>query len=329
MNQPSIHLAMSIKKAVITAAGRGARLYPIGDTVQKAMLPIVDQDGITKPAIQIIAEEAFACGIEEICIVCAPGDAERYRQAFKGRLNNLKAAYAGLAWAVKEAEKVETLLKQLHFRIQHEPKGYGDAVSCARDFVGDESFLLLLGDYLYVSEISGKNCAQQVVELATQQAASVSAVNPTIEHLIPNYGTVTGRHQPNMPGVYQVERLIEKPSLSIAELELQTPGLRLGYYLCFFGLHVLKPLVFEMLDEQAKTLGPGEPLLLTPALQLLANRDTYLALEVKGTRYDLGQQFGLMRAQIAIGLAGHGHDQVLTSIVELLAEANQRKGGNS
>lgn len=319
---------MNIRKAVITAAGRGARLYPVGDTVQKAMLPVVDRDGVTKPAIQIIAEEAFACGIEEICLVCAPGDEPRYRQAFEARLRNLKTAYPGLSWAATEAKHIENLLKRLHFRVQETPQGYGHAVTCARDFVGNESFLLLLGDYLYVSNIPEKRCAQQVVELASQKSCSVSAVNPTVEHLITDYGTLTGRNESNMQGVYQIEKLVEKPSLSLAELELQTPGLRLGYYLCFFGMHVLKPLVFDLLDEKSAELATGQPLLLTPALQLLADRDHYLALEVKGNRYDLSQKFGLMRAQVALGMAGQDQHQVLTTLVELLAEANQRKGGH-
>ncbi|RMG19520.1 MAG: nucleotidyl transferase [Bacteroidetes bacterium] len=318
---------MNITKAVITAAGRGPRLYPVGDTVQKAMLPMVDLDGTTRPAIQIIAQEAFSCGIEEVCMVCAPGDEARYRSAFETRLKHLRSVFPAISWAEEEAARIQSLLKRLHFRVQAEPKGYGHAVSCARDFVGNAHFLLLLGDYVYLSDHPERGCAQQVVDLANQQGCAVSAVNPTIEHLITNYGTLTGRHLPNMPGVYQVEKLIEKPSLSLAELELQTPGLRLGYYLCFFGIHVLTPLVFELLEEQAASLEKGQSQLLTPALQMLADRDSYLALEVKGSRYDLGKKYGWMRAQLALGLAGQDQQQVLTAMVEMLAEANRRKGG--
>jgi len=156
-----------------------------------------------------------------------------------------------------------------------------------------------------------------------QEKCSVSAVNPTIEHQIGRYGTVTGKHVANMTGVYQIEKLIEKPSLSVAELELQTPGLRVGYYLCFFGMHVLTPTVFTLLEQQ---IGQGSRnVLLTPILQALADTEKYLALEVKGNRYDLSGRQGLLRAQMALGLAGVAHDETLTSMVELLAEANTRK----
>jgi UTP--glucose-1-phosphate uridylyltransferase len=116
---------------------------------------------------------------------------------------------------------------------------------------------------------------------------------------------------------------MEKPSLSIAELELQTSGLRRGYYLCFFGMHVLMPGIFTNLANHART--SGKNLALTPALQQLASEEKYLALEVKGNRYDVGKKFGWLQAQIALGLAGAAHDQTLTTLVEMLAEANQRK----
>jgi UTP--glucose-1-phosphate uridylyltransferase len=311
---------MKIKKAVITAAARGERLYPVADTIQKAMLPVVDIDGLHKPVIQIIAEEAFASGIEEICIVCAPGDGERYISAFTSLRDNLVKSFKSIDWAKEEAEKINHLLSCVQFAEQQHPRGYGHAVFCAKEFVNNEPFLLLLGDYLYVSYLSQKRCAAQLIDLATKESCSVSAVNPTIEHQIHRYGTLTGKHVPNNDGVYQIEKLIEKPSLSTAELELQTPGLRAGYYLCFFGIHVFTPVVFELLQKEMKK-GDAN-ILLTPVLQTLASSEKYLALEVKGNRYDLSRRHGLLRAQIALGLAGQAHDETLTTMVELLAEAN-------
>ena len=311
---------MRIKKAVITAAARGERLYPVADTIQKAMLPVVDIDGLHKPVIQIIIEEAFASGIEEICIVCAPGDGKRYIDAFTSLRDNLVKSFKSVDWAKEEAEKIDQLLSRIQFAEQQEARGYGHAVYCAKEFVNNEPFLLLLGDYLYVSYLSQKRCAAQLIDLATKEACSVSAVNPTIEHQIHRYGTLTGKHLPNSEGIYQIEKLIEKPSLSTAELELQTPGLRAGYYLCFFGIHVFTPLVFELLEKEIKK--DGANILLTPVLQNLAVTEKYLALEVKGKRYDLSRKHGLLRAQIALGLAGDAHDETLTTIVELLAEAN-------
>ena len=311
---------MRIKKAVITAAARGERLYPVADTIQKAMLPVVDIDGLHKPVIQIIIEEAFASGIEEICIVCAPGDGKRYIDAFASLRDNLVKSFKSVDWAKQEAEKIDQLLSRIQFAEQKEARGYGHAVYCAKEFVNNEPFLLLLGDYLYVSYLSQKRCAAQLIDLATKEACSVSAVNPTIEHQIHRYGTLTGKHLPNSEGIYQIEKLIEKPSLSTAELELQTPGLRAGYYLCFFGIHVFTPSVFNLLEKEIEK--DGGNILLTPVLQNLAVAEKYLALEVKGKRYDLSRKHGLLRAQIALGLAGDAHDETLTTIVELLAEAN-------
>lgn len=314
---------MKIRKAVITAAARGERLYPVADTIQKAMLPVIDTDGLHKPVLQAIAEEAFGSGIEEICVVCAPGDGERYINAFTSLRDNLLKSFKNVDWARQEAEKIDHLISRTQFAEQAEPLGYGHAVYCANAFVNNEPFLLLLGDYLYVSNLIGKRCAAQLIELATEENCSVSAVNPTIEHQIGRYGTLTGKHVPNQNGVYQIEKLIEKPSLSVAELELQTPGLRVGYYLCFFGMHVLTPTVFSILDKHVKQGSTNLPL--TPSLQELADTETYLALEVKGNRYDLSGRNGLLRAQMALGLAGEAHDETLTSMVELLAEANARK----
>lgn len=314
---------MKIKKAIITAAARGERLYPVSDTVQKAMLPVIDTDGLHKPVLQIIADEAFGSGIEEICVVCAPGDAERYKSAFRALRDNLSKSFKDAEWARKEAAKLDQFLDRVQYVEQAEPLGYGHAVYCAKDFVGDEPFLLLLGDYLYVSNIREKRCAAQLIELATAEGCPVSAVNPTPEHLIGSYGTITGKHVPGRAGIYEVEKLIEKPSLSLAELELQTPGLRIGYYLCFFGMHVLTPAVFNLLEREIKA--GSKSVLLTPALQELAQQDRYLALEVRGSRYDLSRQHGLLRAQVALGLAGEAHNETLSTLVELLAEANSRK----
>lgn len=318
---------MQIRKAVITAAGRGVRLYPAADTVEKAMLPFMDRDGINKPVLQIIAEEAIESGIEEICVVCAPGDEEKYRNRFGQLRENLLAVYSGVDWAREQEERLGSLARRLCFAPQHEPLGYGHAVSCAREFVGAEPFLLLLGDHLYISDVAGKRCAQQLLELARQEQCAAAAVHPTREHLVGRYGTVGGKRLANLPGVYQIEKIIEKPSLSRAELEVQVPGLRAGHYLCFFGMHVLTPTIFDLLREQQTAGEAGkEPYQLTPALQELARREKYLALEVKGTRYDIGTKYGLLKTQLALALAGRDRDLALTEIIELLAEAGRKSG---
>ena len=157
---------MKISKAIITAAARGGRLYPVGDTVQKAMLPLADVDGVHKPILQIIAEEAFASGIEEICIICAPGDEKRYVQAFETLKSNLTESYGGVGWAKLQAQKITFLLDRLQFVVQEETLGFGHAVLCGQKFVEDDSFLLLLGDHLYRSDLEDLNCATQLLELS-------------------------------------------------------------------------------------------------------------------------------------------------------------------
>lgn len=312
---------MQVKKAVITAAGRGARLYPMADTVQKATLPIIDIDGLQKSVIQIIAEEALESGIEEVCIVCAPGDEARYLSNFRTQHDYLLKSYGKELWAEKEAAIIDNLLNRLSFAVQKEPHGYGHAVLSANDFVKQDPFLLLLGDYLYVSD-EKLRCAKQLIELAEKENCSVSAVNPTLEHLIPNYGTLKCSPVPNGMGVYSVDKIIEKPSLSKAELMLQTPGLRAGYYLCFFGMHVFTADIMELLSSTYNAEHALEnPLILTPALQELADKGKYLALEVKGRRYDTGKKYGLLKAQIALGLAGNEREQIMSDIIELLAES--------
>ncbi len=320
---------MRVKKAVVTAAGRGARVYPAVDTVQQAMLPLVDRDGLAKPVLQIIAEEALESGIEELCVVCAPGDEPRYRAQIASSRETLRSAFKDMDWARRQAERLEDLLRRLQFTVQQQPLGYGHAVACARAFAAGEPVLLLLGDHLYVSDAPGRRCAAEVVRLAESESCSVSAVQATREHLVGRYGTLTGSRVGGQPGVYQIERIREKPSLSQAELDLQTPGLRAGHYLCFFGIHVLTPAIFEILEENADRArsggGPAEHQL-TPALDELARRERYLALEVAGRRYDIGARFGALAAQVAVGLAGSERDTVLATIVETMAEAGALRG---
>lgn len=311
---------MNVRKAVITAAARGARLYPVADTVQKAMLPLIDRDGITKPVLQIIAEEALESGIEEICVVCAPGDEPQYRARFELLCESVATVFQGQEWAREQKQRLENVLRRLHFAEQAEPLGYAHAVYCAREFIGKEAFLLLLGDHLYVSQ-TDRRCAQQLLELAKREGRAVSAVQATREHLISRYGTMSGKRIADLTGVYQIDRLIEKPSVSRAELELQVPGLRAGYYLCFFGMHVLTPLVFDLIaDEISHGRSVDGQYPLTPSLQQLAYREKYLALEVQGRRYDIGTKYGLLQTQLALALNGSERDEALSVMLEVVAE---------
>jgi UTP--glucose-1-phosphate uridylyltransferase len=288
------------------------------------MLPLVDRDGLTKPMLQIIAEEAIDSGIEEICVVSAPGDETYYRQHFRSYAQNLRSAFAGVAWAEEQARRLVELEGRLRFVVQPEPDGYGHAVWCAREFVRDAPCLLLLSDHLYISR-SSRRCAQQLIDLATAEGCPVSAVQATREHLIHQYGTLTGRRLPERNDVYQIDEILEKPTPTLAELRLQVPGLRAGYYLCFFGMHVLTPAVFAILDELVRSdRREGGQIQLTTALNALAHRERYLALETQGERHNLGVKFGGVDAQLALALAGVDRDVMLTRLLELLIRSEQQ-----
>jgi UTP--glucose-1-phosphate uridylyltransferase len=318
---------VQITKAVITAAGRGARQYPASDTVQKAMLPLVDRDGLTKPVLQIIAEEAMESGIEQICVVSAPGDEAYYRRHFRSYAENLRSAYKDVAWAEEQARRLDDLEGRLRFAVQPEPVGYGHAVWCAREFVADEAFLLLLGDHLYISS-EPRRCARQLLDLANAEECAVSAVQATREHMIHQYGTLNGKRKHDRPDVYVIDEIIEKPNPTLAELRLQVPGLRAGHYLCFFGMHVLTPTVFDLLDDLVRRDDrEGGQIQLTTALNALARRENYLALETKGARYNLGVKFGGVESQIALALAGVDRQRMLAGLLEAIVRIEQNSSG--
>ena len=277
---------MEIKRAILTAAGESQRTLPLQT--------LVDRDGQPKTALQVLIEEALAARIEEICLILAPGDETAY------------AAAAG------------PHAQRLRFVEQERPAGYGHAVHCAREFAAGEPFLLMVGDHLYVSG-NEKRCAQQIVDVAVAERCAVSAVQPTHESKLPFYGTVGGQRVANRKALYEVTQVIEKPTPTEAEQKLLVPGLRAGHYLCFFGLHVLSPLVMDLLAAAMVEANGRESVPLTPSLAKLASRERYLATELLGNRYDMGIQYGLLSAQLALALAGRDRDEVLSMLVELLA----------
>ncbi len=310
---------MQVNKAVITAAGRGARQFPDFDPVQRSMLPMVDRDGATKPVLQIIAEEAIESGIEKICVVCGPGDEEVYRRHFQAYASTLKELEgADLPWVVKQVNRVAEIQDRMEFALQKTPEGYGHAVWSAKDFIGSDPFLLLLGDHVYLSG-EERRCARQLIDTAREQGKAVSAVKSTAEHLIHLYGTIQGLRVHGTPGLYRVSEVIEKPNPSLAELRLMVPGLRQGHYLCFFGMHVLEPLVLEILDDAIKDpLRDKRPIGLTPALNQLAKSNRLLALEAVGQRHNLGTKFGVVDAQIAMSLSGVDRDEMMELLLSTL-----------
>lgn len=317
---------MKVRKAVITAAGRGTRQYPASSTVQKEMFPLVDVDGLTKPTIQIIAEEALEAGVDAICIVTAPGDEEMYRRHFRGLAEDLLPAYRDKEWALRESERLRRIEQVLHYVAQDSPQGYGHAVHCAKDWVGDEPFLLLLGDHVYIScHPEGKRCARQVVDVFEQHGQTVSSIKRTPQSLLHLFGTVRGEPLPTEDGLYRVEAMVEKPSVDRAERELRTPGLAPGEYLCFFGMHVFTPAILDCLSHTiAHGVRERGEFQLTTAQAMLAKQEPYLAFEVQGQRYDMGVPFGLAETQLALALHSPMRRDMLASLGRILADQGGR-----
>lgn len=298
---------MHITKAVITAAGTNQRTLPLQT--------LIDRDGEGKSVLAILIEEVQQAGIDEICVVVKPGDEAPY------------AAVVGRHAA------------HLHFVHQAEPLGYGHAIHCAHDFVGNDPFLHLVGDHLYVSR-EQRSCAQQLVAIAQAEECAVSAVQATRETLLPYYGAIGGRRLQGQPGLYAVDTVIEKPTPTAAEQQLIVPGLRAGHYLCFFGMHVLTKTVMDLLGEQIRIATVGNSpanqgaasqsagnIVLADALALLPRRERYLALEQRYSRYDVGVKYGLLNAQLALALDGKDRERVLTMFLEMLAQRELTAAG--
>ena len=278
---------MHIRKALITAAGKNQRTLPLQS--------LVDRDGVTKTALAIIVEEILRAGIEQIGVVISPGDKAAYRVA--------AGAHA----------------MSLTFIEQTAPLGYAHAIHSAAEFCGDDAFLLLVGDHLYLST-AAKGCAQQLVDVARTENCAVSAVQSTHESKLPYYGAVGGQLVNAAQRLYQIEAVLEKPTPTEAEQKLDVPGLRAGYYLCFFGMHVLTPSVQRILGELlTEARGHEQTVNFRAALARLAEQERYLACELDGRRYDFGVKYGLLTAQLALALSGRDRDEVLRSLVELLA----------
>jgi UTP--glucose-1-phosphate uridylyltransferase len=276
---------MQVRKAVITAAAPDQHRLPLQQ--------LVDRDGNDKTALQLIVEETISAGVEEICVVIRPGDEAAYEAAAGNHLGSL------------------------HFVPQPEPLGYADAIYRARPFTGKQPFLHLVGDHLYLSAIE-QPCAKQLIQVAEEFECSVSAVQATRENNLPYFGIVSGPHLPRREGLYEVTRVIEKPTPTHAEQELVTPGLRSGHYLGFFGMHVLTGEVMVAIEELLARNGDEKPTL-SDAAALLLSRGRYLAKLLQGTRCNLGVKYGLLKAQLAIGLSGRDRDLILTELVDLLA----------
>jgi len=269
-----------IRKAIIPAAGMGTRFLPATKAQPKEMLPIVD-----KPAIQYIVEEAIASGVEDIIIVTG-----RNKRAIEDHFDRSVELETMLA----ERNKPELLeivrdigrMAEIHYIRQKEPLGLGHAVWCARKFIGNEPFAVLLGDDIMVSD---PPCLAQLIGMYEKTGSPVIAVSEVPEADVSKYGIVAPAECEHGDRVYRVADLLEKPSPDEAPSNL-----------AIIGRYVLDPAIFDILESQKP--GGGGEIQLTDALREMNRKRPMLACRFDGERYDVGDKFGYIEATIELAL---------------------------
>src|SRR5690625_1736552 len=265
-----------VKKAIIPAAGLGTRFLPATKAMPKEMLPIVD-----KPTIQYIVEEAIQSGIEDIIIVTG-----KTKRAIEDHFD----ANFELEHALEQAGKTDLLEKvkeseiDIHYIRQHHPKGLGHAVWCARKFIGDDPFAVLLGDDIVVAEKPG---LKQLIEQYDQTARSIVGVQTVSDEETERYGIVDPLTKEGR--LYKVKEFVEKPKLGTAPSNL-----------AIMGRYVLTPEIFPYLGEH--NIGAGGEIQLTDAIQQLNEAQEVYAYDFMGKRYDVGEKLGFIQTTIEFAL---------------------------
>jgi UTP--glucose-1-phosphate uridylyltransferase len=291
-----------ITKAIIPAAGLGTRFLPATKAMPKEMLPIVD-----KPTIQYIVEEAVASGIEDIIIVTGKGKRaieDHFDYAPELEQNLLEKGKVELLNKVQYS----TNLANIHYIRQKEPKGLGHAVWCARKFIGDEPFAVLLGDDIVQSDTP---CLKQLMNQFEETNNSIIGVQTVPMEETNRYGIIGPAFQDGR--LYQVENFVEKPAIGTAPSNL-----------AIMGRYILTPEIFSMLDQQE--VGAGGEIQLTDAIQQLNQIQQVFAYDFEGKRYDVGEKFGFVKTTIEFALQNPSlRDETLSFISEIL-DAQKVKG---
>ena len=268
-----------IRKAVIPAAGYGTRFLPATKATPKEMLPIVD-----KPTIQYIVEEALASGIEDILIISGHG-----KRAIEDHFDSAPALEHELARKGKNdlLDLVrETTDVNVHYVRQKYMRGLGDAILCARSFVGHEPFAVLLGDdVVYHPQ---RSALRQLIDVYEETCGSVLGCQVVSDEQVSSYGIVAGETLEN-PRLMRVSDMVEKPSLEEAPSRMAV-----------LGRYIISPEIFSILGETKP--GKGGEIQLTDALKVLAQREAVYAYDFKGKRYDLGDKLGFLQATVEFAL---------------------------
>lgn len=270
---------MKVRKAIIPAAGLGTRFLPATKAMPKEMLPIVD-----KPTIQYIVEEAVESGIEDIIIVTGKGKRaieDHFDHSFELEQSLLNKGKLDLFNEVQKSSK----LVDIHYIRQKEPKGLGHAIWCARKFIGNEPFAVLLGDDIVQAE---KPCLRQLIDVFERYSSSVVGVQEINKEDVNKYGIIDPKNISDKR-VISVKKLIEKPSINEAPSNL-----------AILGRYILKPEIFAILENLPP--GAGDEIQLTDAINKLNEKQEVLAYDFEGDRYDVGDKLGFVKATIDFAL---------------------------
>ena len=281
-----IETGRHVRKAVIPAAGFGTRLFPASKAMKKELFPVIDKSGRAKPAIMAIVEEAIDAGIQEVCLIIQSSDTELFESFFKtppriehyNKLSKENKAYCDYLLA---------LGSKVTFVTQDVQEGFGHAVYCAKEWVGNEPFLLMLGDHLYSSN-EEKCCARQVVEAYEQVGHSVLGLKKTPIELLSNFGCVTGVWKKE-GALLSVTEFYEKPDPEYAMEHLHVDGMEMDQFLTVFGIYVIQPQIFEFLERNiSHNLRERGEFQLTSCLDELRKAEGFSGYVVKGRRFDIG-----------------------------------------
>ncbi|MBL1200745.1 MAG: sugar phosphate nucleotidyltransferase [Nostoc sp. ZfuVER08] len=276
-----------VKKAIIPVAGFGTRLFPATKVVKKELFPIIDGDGRAKPVILAIIEEAISAGITEVGIVVQPDDKEIFENLLKKPPN--KELFAKLSPQNQEYSRyLQDLGSKITLLFQEEQLGYGHAVFCAKNWVQNEPFLLMLGDHIYTSN-SEKSCASQVLDVYEQVNQSVVSLSAMPGEMLYKAGCVTGVWQEDLNSILKVTQLYEKPPIEYAQSHLHVEGMPENEFLCMFGLYLLTPKIFDFLAEHInQNFRERGEFQLTSCLERLRQQEGMTGYVVKGKCFDVG-----------------------------------------
>jgi UTP-glucose-1-phosphate uridylyltransferase len=284
-----------IRKAVITAAGYGTRLFPMTSAVRKEFLPVVDKRGRMLPLILANVEEVASAGIEEICIIIQEQDRRFFQDFFSQNLP--PGHYEKLSAHARESlGAIKDLGNRIVFRAQDEQRGLGHAVYQVRDWIGAEPFMLVLGDHLFVPK-GAVGCARQLVNRFEDLETALIALQPTPESEIGRFGTVGGSwiDGDEKHDLLEIALFKEKPDKEFASEFLGVDGLPEKTYLTVFGLYILTPAILSELAHAVKeNEEDGREVQLTDALEQLRHRERFLGLVIDGEKIDIGLPDGYL-----------------------------------